>query len=120
VPADARVLEADDMMLDESMLTGESVPVDRSAHRGAERKDNLVRVGTLVVSGHGTAEVTAISMDTAVGRIGMALRTLSSPPTPMQLEIRRAVIGHTEVRGGDLDLALGTGQADEVRIEGLQ
>uniref|UniRef100_UPI002FC7AACD HAD-IC family P-type ATPase n=1 Tax=Hydrogenophaga sp. TaxID=1904254 RepID=UPI002FC7AACD len=92
VPADARILDANDMMLDESMLTGESVPVHRSASTEGERDDNLIRASTLVVGGHGTAEVTAIGTDTAVGQIGLALRTLRSPSTPMQLEIRRAVI----------------------------
>jgi Ca2+-transporting ATPase len=46
----------------------------------------------LVVRGHGRAEVTAVGADTAVGQIGASLRSLHSPPTPMQLEIRRAVI----------------------------
>lgn len=92
VPADARVLDTNAMMLDESMLTGESVPVHRSASSNGERDENLIRASTLVVAGHGTAEVMAIGSSTAVGQIGMALRTLRSPPTPMQLEIRRAVI----------------------------
>lgn len=92
VPADARILEANDLMLDESMLTGESVPVHRSASLGDEREDHLIRASTLVVGGHGSAEITAIGTDTAVGQIGLALRTLRSPPTPMQLEIRRAVV----------------------------
>lgn len=92
VPADARVLEANDMMLDESMLTGESVPVHRSASVAGQREDNVIRASTLLVGGHGSAEVTAIGTDTAVGQIGMALRTLRSPATPMQLEIRRAVV----------------------------
>jgi Ca2+-transporting ATPase len=92
VPADARVLDANEMMLDESMLTGESVPVHRSATPKGEQDENLIRASTLVVAGHGTAEVMAVGSNTAVGQIGMALRTLRSPPTPMQVEIRRVVI----------------------------
>ncbi|MFC5577934.1 cation-translocating P-type ATPase [Lysobacter niabensis] len=92
VPADARVLDANEMMLDESMLTGESVPVRRSATPKGEQDENLIHASTLVVAGHGTAEVMAVGSNTAVGQIGMALRTLRTPPTPMQLEIRRAVI----------------------------
>ncbi|WP_454830829.1 cation-translocating P-type ATPase [Pseudoxanthomonas wuyuanensis] len=92
VPADARILDANDMMLDESMLTGESVPVRRWAAPVGEGDDNLIRASTLVAGGHGWAEVMAIGSNTAVGRIGVALHTLRSPPTPMQLEIRRAVI----------------------------
>lgn len=92
VPADARVLDANEMMLDESMLTGESVPVHRSALPNGEQNEDLIRASTLVVAGHGTAEVVAIGSNTAVGQIGVALRTLRSPPTPMQLEIRRVVM----------------------------
>ncbi|RYZ74725.1 MAG: cation-translocating P-type ATPase [Lysobacteraceae bacterium] len=106
VPADARLLEATDLMLDESMLTGESVPVQRAPAAaagpgagpgsqpvaGAEDPGaGLIHASTLVVGGHGSAEVIAIGAATAVGRIGQALRTLRTPPTPMQLEIRRAV-----------------------------
>ena len=92
VPADARLLADNDLMLDESMLTGESVPVRRSRDSHAGQGENVVRASTLVVRGHGTAEVVAIGAATAVGRIGAALRTLRPPPTPMQREIRRAVI----------------------------
>ena len=92
VPADARLIDANDLMVDESMLTGESVPVQRSASSPVSLHDDVVHASTLVVRGRGTAEVFAIGVDTAVGRIGTALRALRSPPTPMQREIRRAVI----------------------------
>ncbi|MBB1061470.1 cation-translocating P-type ATPase [Marilutibacter spongiae] len=92
VPADAHVLDAEGMRVDESMLTGESVPVERSAFSSGAEEESALRASTLVVAGHGVAEVVAIGLGTAVGQIGMALRTLRSPPTPMQLEIRRAVM----------------------------
>ncbi|WP_223620133.1 cation-translocating P-type ATPase [Lysobacter sp. ESA13C] len=92
VPADARVLDDGDLMLDESMLTGESMPVQRGAAAAAEPDKNLIHAGTLVVRGHAAARVTAIGIATAVGRIGEALHTLRSPPTPMQREIRYAVL----------------------------
>jgi Ca2+-transporting ATPase len=92
VPADAQVLDENDLMVDESMLTGESVPVRRTASSSQAREEDWIRASTLVVRGHATAAVTAVGPRTAVGQIGTALRTLHSPPTPMQLEIRRAVI----------------------------
>lgn len=92
VPADARLIEDSDLMLDESMLTGESVPVQRSSTFQAAHEEGVIHASTLVVRGHGTAEVVAIGGQTAVGQIGAALRTLRSPPTPMQREIRRAVL----------------------------
>lgn len=92
VPADARLVEDNDLMLDESMLTGESVPVRRQVSPVDSTGDGLIRASTLVVRGHGIAEVMAIGVDTEVGKIGAALRVLRSPPTPMQREIRRAVV----------------------------
>lgn len=92
VPADARVLDDYDLMLDESMLTGESMPVRRQAGPAADVEMNRIHAGTLVVRGHGMAEVVATGSATAMGRIGDQLRFQRSPPTPMQLEIRRAVV----------------------------
>ena len=90
VPADARVLDETDLHADESLLTGESVPV-RCAVAPASAEDALLHASTLVVRGHGTAEVVAVGSRTAVGRIGIALRSIQPEPTPMQHEIRRVV-----------------------------
>ena len=92
VPADARLLEATDLMLDESMLTGESVPVARAPSAHATAEEGWVRAGTLAVHGHGLAEITATGAATAIGRIGASLRAVRSPPTPLQADIRRAVV----------------------------
>ncbi|QSX77768.1 cation-translocating P-type ATPase [Agrilutibacter solisilvae] len=91
VPADSHVLTASDLMLDESMLTGESAPVRRPGSPEEDADSALIRASTLVVRGNGTAQVVAIGVHTAVGQIGQALRTLRSPPTPMEREMRRAV-----------------------------
>ena len=90
VPADARVLDETDLHADESLLTGESVPV-RRAVAPASAEDTLLHASTLVVRGHGTAEVVAVGSRTAVGQIGVALRSIHPEPTPMQHEIRRVV-----------------------------
>ena len=92
VPADARVVEETDLHVDESLLTGESVPVRRAAAAAAETQDNLVHASTLVVRGHGSAEVVATGSRTAVGQIGVVLRSLHVEATPMQHEIRRVVL----------------------------
>ncbi|HEY9400184.1 MAG TPA: cation-translocating P-type ATPase [Luteimonas sp.] len=90
VPADGRVLEANDLHVDESLLTGESIPLQR--HAGTVAEDGSVHASTLVVRGHGIAEVVATGSATAVGRIGIVLRTLHVEATPMQHEIRRVVL----------------------------
>ncbi|KRD79751.1 cation-translocating P-type ATPase [Lysobacter sp. Root983] len=92
VPADARVLNETDLMLDESMLTGESAPVQRGAVSAGELDRILIHAGTLVVRGHAIAQVEAVGVATQVGRIGEALHTLRSPATPMQREMRYAVL----------------------------
>ncbi|HEX6137312.1 MAG TPA: HAD-IC family P-type ATPase, partial [Casimicrobiaceae bacterium] len=80
VPADARLTSATGLAVDESLLTGESVPVRKRAATGAEEwsrpgGDDLpfVYSGTLVTAGQGIACVLAIGRDTEMGRIGKAL-----------------------------------------------
>jgi Ca2+-transporting ATPase len=91
VPADARLLEAQGLVLDESLLTGESVPVQRTAAVAASEEEGRVHASTLVVAGHGTALVTATGSRTAVGRIGQALGAIAPERTPLQAEMRHVV-----------------------------
>ncbi len=84
VPADARLVSANDLMLDESLLTGESLPVDK-------RESEPVFSGTLVVRGQGRAEVTATGPRTEFGRIGQSLAELDFGKTRLQSETARIV-----------------------------
>ena len=88
VPADARVFEHSDLQVDESLLTGESVPVARVAGDGDESR---VHASTLVVRGRGRAGVEATGAQTAVGRIGSALHAIHPGATPLQAAMRRVV-----------------------------
>ena len=99
VPADAVLLEASDFTADESLLTGESVPVRKTAWDGAQQftrpgGDDLpfVYSGALVTQGHGVAEVLATGSATEIGKIGRALATLETETTPLQRQTRRAVV----------------------------
>ena len=80
VPADARVTETAALLVDESALTGESVPVEKSAAGGPE---GLVSAGTVVVRGRGRAVVTATGKASAMGRIA-ALMQPRAALTPLQ------------------------------------
>jgi Ca2+-transporting ATPase len=102
VPADCLAREATGLALDESLLTGESVPVRKvaststlSADAPPPGGDDLPQVyaGTLVVSGHGLAEVVATGGHTQVGRIGASLASIESAPTPLQQHLKRLVAG---------------------------
>jgi len=96
VPADALLLEASGMLTDESLLTGESVPV-RKTHGtpdsvpSAPGGDDLpwAFAGTLVVQGNGVARVRAIGLHTELGRIGAALGGIAPPAGRLQQETRR-------------------------------
>ena len=95
VPADARLVSADGLRADESLLTGEAVPVSKlagaashAADEGAARPggDDLpwVFAGTLIVQGHGLARVSATGARSEIGRIGAALGALGVERSPLQ------------------------------------
>jgi len=90
VPADAHVIDATNLTVDESMLTGESEPVHKpSAGDGADRA--TVYSGTLIVRGHGTAEVSATGSGSELGRIGSSLASIDVQPTALHREVDRLV-----------------------------
>ena len=84
VPADARLVTVNDLLVDESLLTGESFPVEK-------RAGNPVYSGTMVVKGQGRAEVLATGPRTEFGRIGRALASVESGGSPLQDETARIV-----------------------------
>ena len=83
VAADARLLEAVGLWLDESLLSGESLPVAR------QQPGELLRAGALVASGRGWAEVVAVGEATELGRLGRSLATVEPPPTRLQRHTQR-------------------------------
>jgi P-type Ca2+ transporter type 2C len=98
VPADAVLRVARDLRADESLLTGEAVPVSKHAAQGipdAARPggDDLPFVfsGTLIVHGEGIAEVCATGPRSEIGKIGLALGALDSAPPPLQAQTRGLV-----------------------------
>ena len=98
VPADAVVISCISLSVDESLLTGESVPVRKCASEDAPSMgrpggDDLpfVYSGTLVVQGQGIARVEAAGAQTELGKIGKALQTLVIESTPLQKETGRLV-----------------------------
>jgi P-type Ca2+ transporter type 2C len=102
VPADAIVLSCTNLSTDESLLTGESLPVRKvasgidsvssvkMAHPGGDELP-FVYSGTLVVQGQGTAQVKAIGAQTEMGKIGHALQKVKPEPTALQQEMTRLV-----------------------------
>jgi Ca2+-transporting ATPase len=130
VPADAVLVQSDDLQTDESLLTGESVPVRKMAGSDAASYagrrpggDDLPYVfsGSLIVRGAGIAEVIAIGSLSEIGKIGQSLSTLAVEPPRLQTQMRRlvrifamvggivsilAVLLYGTLRGGWLDAVL--------------
>ncbi|MFM8971912.1 MAG: cation-translocating P-type ATPase, partial [Actinomycetota bacterium] len=98
VPADARLLVAVDLEVDESALTGESVPAVKSVEPVTapdapigERTDRLF-MHTVVTRGRAEALVAATGMQTEVGRLAALLREAPEDPTPLQRRLEH--LGH--------------------------
>ncbi|MFL6114532.1 MAG: cation-translocating P-type ATPase [Catenulispora sp.] len=104
VPADGVLIEAATLLVDESALTGESVPVDKAVagdsvgdSAGDSVGDSAVAAGTVVVKGRGRAVVTAVGTAGAIGRIA-ALMGRGSTLTPLQrrlADVGRMLAGAT-------------------------
>lgn len=93
VPADGRVLEARDCFVNQSLLTGESYPVEKHAHDFHEKvelqaADNAVFMGSSVISGSATVLVCRTGSATTIGEIADDLST-KAPPTAFELGTRR-------------------------------
>jgi len=86
VPADATILESNDLSVNESILTGESAPVERVADG-----DRRLFQGTTVNSGRCTARVTATGNNTELGRLGRSITFTSPTKTLLQKQITHIV-----------------------------
>jgi P-type Ca2+ transporter type 2C len=105
VPADAIVLKNNNLQADESLLTGEPVPVRKREWIDGDSSfipggDDLpvVYSGSMIVQGNGIVKVTAVALNTEIGKIGKALESVKEEPTQLKREMgilvrRLAIIG---------------------------
>jgi Ca2+-transporting ATPase len=94
VPVDARLIEAASLSVDESILTGESVPVEKfiAAIEGEATiadMGNMTHMGCAVVNGRGVAVVTTTGMNTEIGKITAQVQEIKPPPTPLQRNVAK-------------------------------
>ncbi|MBL8822611.1 MAG: cation-translocating P-type ATPase [Planctomycetia bacterium] len=95
VPADARLLRSFNLCVQESALTGESVPVEKNAEVKlasetplAERR-TMIYLGTVVTAGKATAVITSTGMQTELGHIAGMLQRYEPEPTPLQKQLAK-------------------------------
>ncbi len=97
VAADATLLSSRNLLVDESLLTGESVPVrklppDKSEKGGTtDEREGMVFSGSMVVQGQGIARVTAIGSHTEMGKIGTSVQSVERGETRLKSEINSLV-----------------------------
>lgn len=99
VPADARIIQCSHLKVEESNLTGENLPVEKTNQIIEENNipigdmKNIVHASTTIVNGHGEAIVTETGMNTKVGKIAKQITENEAPQTPIQKKL--AEVGKT-------------------------
>ena len=87
IPADALILQSNDLSINESIITGESLPVEKTSTNA----NNFLYQGTTVNSGKCFAQVTATGNSTALGKLGKAVSEYSPSKTLLQKQVAKFV-----------------------------
>jgi P-type Ca2+ transporter type 2C len=115
VAADGRLIEAQRLSVDESTLTGESVPVGKVTAPLTPQdlplgdRVNMVYMGTLVTGGQGLAVVVATGRFTEIGKIQLLAGEAQAPETPMERQLRQMGTQLVYIAGGVCALVFGLG-----------
>lgn len=80
IPADCMITESSNLMIDESLLTGESAGVSKSI----QKKENSIYMGTIVLTGNAKAKVTGTGMETEMGKIAGMLQSIEKDTSPLK------------------------------------
>lgn len=94
IPADGRIIDAHELEIDESSLTGESIPVSKVVEikdqKGdQENKDNMAYMGTIVAKGRGVMAVSSTGVGTKLGQIAMLLKETKKDKTPLEIQLKK-------------------------------
>ncbi|MBS0288009.1 MAG: cation-translocating P-type ATPase [Proteobacteria bacterium] len=89
IPADGYLIEVNNLRVDESLLTGESFPINK--YVTSEKNLNLVYAGTLVIQGQGVVKVDATGIHTQMGKIGVELESITTEKSPLLKQIELLV-----------------------------
>ena len=93
IPADIRILSCESLKVDESALTGESVPVQKSSdvlknNLILQEQKNMLFLGTSITNGKSTGIVVSTGKNTEIGKIALSLNEIDRIETPLQLKIK--------------------------------
>ncbi|MGQ9721350.1 MAG: calcium-transporting P-type ATPase, PMR1-type [Candidatus Jordarchaeum sp.] len=94
VPADIRISESTKLEIDESILTGESIPVKKRVERlevknlPVSDRSNMAYMSTIVTRGRGNGYVVSTGMKTEIGRIAELIQTVEHEETPLQIKLK--------------------------------
>ncbi len=91
VPADGVIIRSPGLMVDESVLTGESTPVVRTQYSDEKKTEGKLFQGTMVVQGEAQMVVLATGGETQYGKLGNLLANIVEPPTPLQRKVHSLV-----------------------------
>ena len=87
IAADGTIIQSNDFSVNESILTGESLSIEKDK----TKEDHFIFRGTTVASGLAVAEITAVGNDTKLGKIGKSLESIVEEKTPLELQINNFV-----------------------------
>lgn len=88
IPADGILISSNDLQIDESLFSGESIPVYKDF---SNKEHNLVFSGTMVVQGQGILKVSATGINTTIGHIGASLQSLETEVSPLQKQTEKLI-----------------------------
>ncbi len=88
ITADGLIVHSTDFSVNESILTGESMSVEKDS----SKTDNVIFQGTTVTSGMAIATITCIGADTKLGKIGKSLENIKEEKTPLEIQINNFVV----------------------------
>lgn len=116
IPADAKLLEAVNLEVNEASLTGESIPVTKEVNETEEDAKFSVFMGTVAERGKGKALVSTTGMNTKFGKIASLLKEIEEEPTPLQkhLNILGKQLGIISIFGATLVFGLGYFHSREI------
>lgn len=110
IPADARIIEAINLQIEEATLTGESVPVEKHTNPLGNQdlalgdRKNMAYAGTAATYGRGRAMIVATGMNTEFGKIAQMLQTVEAGKTPLQENLDK--VGHSLARAAFIVVAV--------------